>query len=64
WKQFAEALGEVQYKGTFNFEADTFYAEYNKKDTYNKAVQQAACNMLYTIGRSLADIAEGKYQAE
>ncbi|MBQ3178306.1 MAG: sugar phosphate isomerase/epimerase [Clostridia bacterium] len=64
WKQFAEALGEVQYTGTFNFEADTFYAEYNKKDTYNKAVLQAACNMLYAIGRSLADIAEGKYQAE
>ena len=57
---FAEALGEVQYKGTFNFEADTFYAEYNKKDTYNKAVLQAACTMLCAIGRSLADIAEGK----
>ena len=64
WKQFAEALGEVQYTGTFNFEADTFYNEYNKKDIYNKAVLQAACNMLYAIGRSLADIAEGKYQAE
>lgn len=64
WKQFAEALGEVQYKGTFNFEADTFYNEYAKKDVYNKAVLQSACNMLCAIGRSLADIAEGKYSAE
>lgn len=64
WKQFAEALREVQYQGTFNFEADTFYAEYCKKDIYNREVLQAACHMLYAIGRSLADIAEGKYQAE
>lgn len=64
WKQFAEALHEVNYQGTFNFEADTFYAEYMNKEIYNKEVLQAACHMLYAIGRSLADIAEGKYTAE
>ncbi len=64
WRQFAEALGEIGYTGTFNFESDTFFAEYVNKNIYNKAVLQAAAGMLYAIGRSLADIAEGKYCAE
>ncbi len=64
WRQFAEALGEVGYTGTFNFESDTFFAEYVNRDIYNKNVMKAAASMLYAIGRSLADIAEGKYSAE
>ena len=59
WKAVAETLGEVGYKGTFNFEVTTHFTDF-PRDTYSKEAFQQACNLLYAIGRSLADIAEGR----
>ncbi len=62
WREFSEALGEIGYQGTFNFEADWFCADYRHSDTYSKDVLRSACNMLCTIGRSLASIADGTFK--
>ena len=63
WKTVASALGQVGYQGTFNFEVTTHFTDL-PKDTYSQAAFQQACNLLYSIGRSLADIAEGTFLAE
>ena len=59
WKAFATTLGEVGYSGTFNFEVSTHFTDFSR-DIYSPDTFQQACNLLYAIGRSLADIAEGK----
>jgi len=63
WKEVATTLGEVGYKGTFNFEVTSHFTDI-RRDTYSQAAFQQACNLLYEIGRSLADIAEGKSFAD
>lgn len=63
WKEVATALGEVGYQGTFNFEVSKPFALL-AKDTFSRTAFQNACHYLYSIGRSLADIAEGKFAAE
>ena len=63
WKRFATTLGEVGYNGTFNFEVYDHFSEF-AEGPYGREVFQQACNLLYAIGRSLADIAEGKHSVE
>lgn len=59
WKRVATALGEIGYTGTFNFEVtNPFGALHN--DTFSRETFRCACRYLYLVGRSLADIAEGK----
>lgn len=62
WKAVATALGEVGYQGTFNFEVSKPFANLDK-DTFSRETFQNACRYLYSIGRSLADIAEGTFTA-
>jgi len=57
WKEFASTLGRIGYNGTFNFEVNKYYTDFSG-DIYNRETFQQACNLLYNIGRSLADIAE------
>jgi len=52
-----------QTQGTFNFEVTSHFTDI-RRDTYSQAAFQQACNLLYEIGRSLADIAEGKSFAD
>ena len=59
WKAVAIALGDVGYRGTFNFEVSKPFSLLDK-DTFSREVFQNACNYLYSVGRSLADIIEGK----
>jgi len=60
WREFAVALGESGYEGTFNFEVFGYYSTL-KKDTYSRETLEQACKLLYLMGRSLADIAEGTF---
>ena len=59
WKKIAQALGEIDYKGTFNFEIGSYYTDFSQ-DIYNRDTFRRACDLLYGIGRSLADVAEDK----
>ena len=61
WREFCEALRETGYSGTFNFEADWFWADYRPADTYSKEVLCASCSMVYAIGRSLTSIVDGTF---
>ena len=63
WHAFAIALGQIDYHGTFNFEVSEPFSDL-KKDTYSYTTFKNACNYLYSIGRSLADLAEGTFTAE
>jgi len=63
WKAFATALGTVNYQGTFNFEVSKPFSLLDK-DTFSRTTFWNACNYLYSIGRSLSDIAEGTFCAE
>ena len=63
WKKFATALGEIDYQGTFNFEVSEPFCLLTK-DTFSRTAFLNACDFLYSIGRSLADIAEGKFVEE
>ena len=56
WKEFLPAMKEAGYSGTLNFEVR--FSDY-EKDIYNRDVRQTACRLIYNIGRSMADIAEG-----
>ena len=60
WKEFAATLGQVDYRGTFNFEAIGHFTTLTR-DTYSRETFAAACKFLYHMGRSLADIAEGTF---
>lgn len=60
WKAVATALGKAGYQGTFNFEVSKPFSSLSK-DTFSRTAFQNACNYLYSIGRSLADIAEGTF---
>lgn len=57
WKHFATTLGQVDYRGTFNFEAIGHFTTL-KRDIYSRETFASACRFLYLMGRSLADIAE------
>lgn len=57
WKGFGLALGEIDYKGTFNFEVTTHFTDL-PRDIYSKETFQHACSMLCNIGRSIADMAQ------
>lgn len=57
WKVFATTLGQVDYRGTFNFEAIGHFTTL-KRDIYSRETFASACRFLYHMGRSLADIAE------
>lgn len=59
WKEFLTALGEIDYKGAFNFEADNYYYGY-LKPYLDKSVMQDALKLLCTIGASMIKTAEGK----
>ena len=59
WKKFAKTLGEVNYTGSFNFELGSYFTDF-ARDLYSRETFRQACDLLYGIGRSLADIAEGK----
>ena len=63
WKKFATALGEIDYQGTFNFEISKPFTLLDK-DTFSRDTFYQACRYLYSIGRSLADIAEGTFPAD
>ncbi|NLV92769.1 MAG: sugar phosphate isomerase/epimerase [Firmicutes bacterium] len=54
WSEFVSALRDTGYSGTFNFEADSFYEQWDS-DVYGEEVLQEACRMMYTVGRALAD---------
>lgn len=56
WMQFLKALKEVGYNGTFNFETDNHYAQWNNNELYGEKVCRAAAATLYAIGRNFADI--------
>lgn len=62
WKSVAAALGEIGYKGTFNFEVTKHFTNL-PRDIYSQETFQLACKLLYAIGRSLANIAEGTFTA-
>lgn len=62
WKAVATALGEIGYQGTFNFEVSKPFSNL-AKDTFSRETFQNACHYLYSVGRSLADIAEGTFVA-
>lgn len=63
WKAFATALGQIDYRGTFNFEAIGHFTTL-RRDTYSRQTFAAACQFLYHMGRSLADIAEGTFDSQ
>ncbi|MBR4930514.1 MAG: sugar phosphate isomerase/epimerase [Bacteroidaceae bacterium] len=63
WQAFCLALRDSGYDGVFNFEPSYYLRDFDNKDIFDKKVWQAACNLLYAVGRSLANIAEGKYNA-
>lgn len=63
WNAFATALGQIDYKGTLNFEIKKHFTNL-PTDTFSRATTQQACNLLYAIGRSFADIAEGTFVSE
>lgn len=63
WREVALALREVNYRGTFNFEVSKPFTNL-AKDTFSRVAFQNACNYLYSVGRSLADIAEGTFVTE
>lgn len=56
WKEFLSAMKEAGYSGTLNFEVR--FSDY-EKDIYNRDVRQTAYRLVYHIGRSMADIADG-----
>ena len=56
WNELLPALKEVGFGGNFNMEV--YFRDF-EKEPYNKNVHQAACNFIYAVGRSMADIAEG-----
>ena len=62
WKKFAQTLGEIGYQGTFNFEAGVYQQDFTK-EFYNADVMKSAHGLMYAVGRSLVDIAEGTYCA-
>jgi len=62
WKAVATALKEAGYQGTFNFEISKPFTLLDP-DTFSRAAFEHACRLLYAIGRSLADIAEGTFVA-
>lgn len=57
WREFAAALGATGYTGTFNFEASNYFKDF-PPDIYSRETFQQACRLLYSVGRSLADIVE------
>ena len=57
WKDVARTLGEVGYRGTFNFEVTPFFTNLSE-EIYPQDSFLHACRFLYSIGRSLADISE------
>jgi len=57
WQEFMQTLTEIGYKGTFNFEVDTYLEDF-AKDIYNKAVMEDAIKLLYTVGRSMLKMTE------
>lgn len=59
WENFCAALRDTGYRGTFNFEADSFYNLW-KKPIYDIGVARAAASMMAQIGRSLASLVEKK----
>ena len=59
WKSVAEALRDIGYTGTFNFEVMKPFAALHSV-TFSRETFKCACKYLYLVGRSLADIAEGK----
>jgi len=60
WKRVATALGQIGYTGTFNFEVTNPFGAL-RNDTFSRETFRCACKYLYLVGRSLADIAEGKF---
>ncbi len=54
WANFLDALRDIGYSGTFNFEADNFYHQWHD-EIYGEPVARAAAKMLYTVGRTFAD---------
>ena len=57
WREFATDLGRSGYDGTLNFEVFKYY-EHFAQDIYSRDTFQHACNLLCSMGRSLANIIE------
>ena len=57
WKEVTTALGEVGYRGTFNFEVSKPFSNLTP-DIYSREAFTHACNLLYAIGRALIDLTE------
>ena len=55
--RFATDPGRSGYDGTFNFEVSKHFTDFSG-DIYSRETFQQACNLLYAMGRSLADIVE------
>ena len=62
WKDVAQTLGKVGYQGTFNFEVTPIFTNL-PPEVYPQDAFLQACRFLYSIGRSLADIAENTFAA-
>ena len=58
WDDFMDALYEVEYKGTFNFEAD-LYLEATAQPIYDTDVMQNSLNLLYSAGRAMTKKFQG-----
>ncbi len=58
WLNFMNALKDVGYSGTFNFEAGNFFGTWSNSDLYDDEVLRAASKMMCAVGRSLVKILE------
>ena len=56
WRKLIAALRATNYDGTFNFETDEFYNQWSDDELYGENVCRAAAALLYSIGRSFADM--------
>ncbi len=52
WAEFCRAMQDVGYSGTFNFEADTFYSQW-QSPIYDYGVAKAAAAAMCAVGKSL-----------
>ena len=52
WEEFCRAMSDVGYTGTFNFEADTFYNQW-QSPIYDYGVAKAAAAALCAVGKSI-----------
>ena len=62
WKAVAQTLGKVGYQSTCNFEVTPLFTHL-PPEVYSQDAFMSACRLLYSICRSLADLAENTFTA-